>query len=194
MFRRSRIYAGWRTSRGARYAISRRGSGSHLMAFVHARDQGWPLDPLEFVTVRNLQGAIEAFDAGAADVFFWEKLMTKPLVDSGRFRRVGEFTAPWPAFVACASTAALATRREAIAALLERVLGRAAQLAASPDAAAQIAARYGLEHADVVEWLRGTRWARRLGIDRRAIDPAVAALHAVGLLSRDFTAEAAIAP
>ena len=43
--------------RGARYAISRRGSGSHLMAFVHAREQGWPLDALQLVVVGNLQGA-----------------------------------------------------------------------------------------------------------------------------------------
>ncbi|HET7131014.1 MAG TPA: ABC transporter substrate-binding protein, partial [Gammaproteobacteria bacterium] len=92
---------------GARYAISRRGSGSHLMAFVHARERGWPLD-LELVLVRNLEGAVEAFATGTADVFFWEKFMTKPLVDDGRFRRVGDFTAPWHAFVVCASDAALA--------------------------------------------------------------------------------------
>src|SRR5882672_7319219 len=79
---------------GARYAISRRGSGSHLMAFVHARERGWPLDRLELVVVRDLKGAIDAFAQGSADVFFWEKFMTKPLVDDGRFRRVADFTAP----------------------------------------------------------------------------------------------------
>src|SRR6185436_2022101 len=80
--------------RGARYAISRLGSGSHLMAFVHAREQGWPVDELVLVAVRNLAGAVAAFANGTADVFFWEKFMTKPLVDDGRFRRVGEFLAP----------------------------------------------------------------------------------------------------
>jgi hypothetical protein len=70
---------------GARYAISRTGSGSHLMAFVHARAQGWPVERLTLVMVGNLDGAVAAFAAGRADVFFWEKLMTKPLVDSGRF-------------------------------------------------------------------------------------------------------------
>ena len=49
------------------------------------------------------------FASGNADVFFWEKFMTKPLVDAGRFRRVGEFVAPWPAFVVCASNSALAS-------------------------------------------------------------------------------------
>src|SRR4029079_6392690 len=69
---------------GARYAISRKGSGAHLMAAVHAREQGWPADELDLVLVRNLAGAIEAFASGAADVFFWEKFMTKPLVDDRR--------------------------------------------------------------------------------------------------------------
>src|SRR5262249_17334905 len=74
--------------RGRRYAISRRGSGSHLMSFVHAREQGWPTADLDFVAVGTLQGALDAFASGTADVFFWEKFMTKPLVDSGRFRRI----------------------------------------------------------------------------------------------------------
>src|SRR5690606_30497387 len=65
--------------RGRRYAISRRGSGSHIMAYVHARERGWPVDALELVAVGNLKGAIDAFSAGTADVFFWEKFMTKPL-------------------------------------------------------------------------------------------------------------------
>ena len=49
---------------GATYAISRLGSGSHLMCFVHARENGWPLESLKFVTVRSLEGAIAAFEAG----------------------------------------------------------------------------------------------------------------------------------
>src|SRR5688572_30158925 len=99
---------------GARYAISRTGSGSHLMAAVHARVQGWPVAGLALVTVGNLEGAVAAFAAGHADVFFWEKFMTKPLVDAGKFRRVGEFTAPWPAFVVCAARSVVGEPRAAL--------------------------------------------------------------------------------
>jgi ABC-type nitrate/sulfonate/bicarbonate transport system substrate-binding protein len=172
--------------RGARYAISRRGSGSHLMAFVHAREQGWPLDALELVIVGNLQGAIDAFAAGSADVFFWEKFMTKPVVDAGRFRRVGDFVAPWPAFVVCASAAATMQQRAALATLLPHVLTAAARLAGSGDGAARIAARYELDRDDVAEWLRGTRWAGRPGIDRGTVASVIGALHAAGLVARDL--------
>jgi ABC-type nitrate/sulfonate/bicarbonate transport system substrate-binding protein len=178
---------------GARYAISRRGSGSHLMAFVHAREQGWPLD-LKLVLVRNLEGAVEAFATGAADVFFWEKFMTKPLVDDGRFRRVGDFTAPWPAFVVCASDAALARHGRALRALLAAVLERAAAFAASSAAAGQVAAGYGLEPGDAAAWLAATRWAARPAVERRAIEPGVDALRAASLVDAAFSADRAIAP
>jgi ABC-type nitrate/sulfonate/bicarbonate transport system substrate-binding protein len=179
--------------RGARYAISRRGSGSHLMSFVHAREQGWPREHIELVVVRNLDGAIEAFANGSADVFFWEKFMTKPQVDAGRFRRVGEFVAPWPAFVVCASSAALATKAAAIRTLLRTVLAEAGRLAASADGAALIASRYGLEAPDVREWLGATRWAARVGVVAADIAPAVAALRELDLVERTLTAAATLA-
>jgi sulfonate transport system substrate-binding protein len=168
--------------RGARYAISRRGSGSHLMSFVHARERGWPPADIELVVVRNLQGAIDAFAARQADVFFWEKFMTKPVVDDGRFRRVGEFVAPWPAFVVCAAPGALAAKGPAIAGVLRMVFAVAARLAASASGAAEIASRYGLQVEDVRDWLAMTRWAARPGIDEAHLAPAVSALRELDLI------------
>jgi ABC-type nitrate/sulfonate/bicarbonate transport system substrate-binding protein len=179
--------------RGRRYAISRRGSGSHLMSFVHAREQGWQTDDLDFVVVGTLQGAVDAFAGGKADVFFWEKFMTKPLVDSGRFRRVGEFVAPWPAFVVCASDAALA-KRKPIGAALGRVLAAAAELAAKSNAAAAIADRYGLLPGDARDWLAATRWAARPGIGAEQIEPAVVELAALGLIGAHVAAQDLTAP
>jgi sulfonate transport system substrate-binding protein len=167
---------------GARYAISRTGSGSHLMAFVHARTQGWPVERLELVTVGNLDGAVAAFAAGKADVFFWEKLMTKPLVDAGQFRRVGEFTAPWPAFVVCVTRAMSAEQREAVGRAVGIALDAARALRARPDAAQLIAARYGLRPSDVAEWLQTVRWSERVGIAADDVAPACMALGSLGVL------------
>jgi hypothetical protein len=164
------------------------------MAFVHARHRGWRTDALDFVTVRNLEGAIDAFAGGAADVFFWEKFMTKPLVDAGKFRRVGEFVAPWPAFVVCATDAAIATRGHALAALLRAVLTTAAELAASSDAAQLIARRYALDPADTTEWLRATRWTAEPAIEPQSIEACAAALRALGLIAGGFETRAAVAP
>ena len=140
--------------RGARYAISRMGSGSHLMAFVHARAKGWPVEQLAFVTVGNLAGAVDAFAAGTADVFFWEKFMTKPLVDAEQFRRVGGVHG------AVAGVRRLRRgRRRRRAACGDRTRRRAracrsASVAHGPDAAPVIAQRYGLAAADVARVAR----------------------------------------
>jgi ABC-type nitrate/sulfonate/bicarbonate transport system substrate-binding protein len=174
--------------RGARYAISRLGSGSHLMAVVHAQAQGWPIAGLEFVTVGTLDGAVAAFAAGTADVFFWEKFMTQPLVDAGRFRRVGEFAAPWPAFVVCVADAASGAQRDALARVGELVLGEAAALRARDDAASIIAARYGLAPNAVTAWLATTRWSTRMRVAARDLEPVCMALSSLGVLERPIAA------
>jgi ABC-type nitrate/sulfonate/bicarbonate transport system substrate-binding protein len=158
------------------------------MAVVHARDRGWSVEQLEFVIVQNLAGAVDAFAAGAADVFFWEKFMTKPLVDAGKFRRVAEFAAPWPAFVACVADAASEEQRTAFARVLTLVLDEARALHARPDAAALIAARHGLLVTDVAEWLTTTRWSDRVRIAPQDVDPACSTLLSLGVLARSVAA------
>ncbi|HXS80287.1 MAG TPA: PhnD/SsuA/transferrin family substrate-binding protein [Gammaproteobacteria bacterium] len=184
---------------GARYAISRLGSGSHLMAFVHARAEGWGIERLTLVTVGNLDGAVTAFESGRADVFFWEKFMTKPLVDAGKFRRVGEFTAPWPAFVVCAPRALDDASRAALERVVAVVLDEARALRARADAAQLIAARYGLKSADAGEWLQTTRWSARVEVAPSDVAPACMALGALGVLPRvvdaaDCTVQGSRAP
>jgi ABC-type nitrate/sulfonate/bicarbonate transport system substrate-binding protein len=169
---------------GARYAISRIGSGSHLMAVVHARAQGWSVERLALVTVGSLDGAVAAFEAGRADVFFWEKYMTKPLVDAGKFRRIGEFAAPWPAFVVCAARAIDVEQRAALARAVSAVLDEARALRTRADAAQLIATRYGLEPADAEEWLKSTRFSARVGVAASDVAPACMALGALGVLPR----------
>jgi ABC-type nitrate/sulfonate/bicarbonate transport system substrate-binding protein len=178
---------------GARYAISRTGSGSHLMAVVHARTQGWPVDRLTLVGVGNLDGAVAAFAAGRADVFFWEKLMTKPLVDEGKFRRIGEFTAPWPAFVVCAARALNRDERVALGRAVVLVLDEAHALRSRPDAAQLIADRYGLRAGDVAEWLKTVRWSARVGVAAKDVEQACRALGSLGVLPRVVDAAECIA-
>lgn len=168
--------------RGARYAISRLGSGSHLMSYAYARSRGWSPAELRFEAVGTLDGGIAALEDGRADVFLWEKFMTKPLVDNGRLRRLGEFVAPWPAFVVAVSERALADRRREIALVLDKLFVEAAAFRADPSAPDLIAARFGLERSDAAEWLGATRWAKRVGIDTTMIDDVARVLHELGLL------------
>ena len=96
-----------RAEGGARFAVSRMGSGSHLMAAVDARSRGVDPAHLQYEVVGSLQGARQALAEGQAAAFMWEKFTTKPLVDSGEWRRVGECVTPWPCFVVAATNTAL---------------------------------------------------------------------------------------
>lgn len=170
----------------ARYAISRIGSGSHLMAYALAERQGWSPARLRFNAVGGLDGALRAFREGSADVFLWEKFMTQPFVDDGRFRRVGELVAPWPAFVVCASLRMLSERPAAIASMIADGLSTAGRFAAAPDAPDQISRTFGLERADARRWLTETRWAGRVGIEHASLESALSLLGKVGVVDAAF--------
>ena len=66
-------------------AISRIGSGSHLMSIVNAQNQNWNTENLQFEIVNTIDGAVDSLTSGKADYFMWERFMTQPLVDKGIF-------------------------------------------------------------------------------------------------------------
>ncbi len=60
--------------KGKKAAISRYGSGSHLMAYINAQNNSWDLDhDLKFEVIKNLDGAVEGLTNSDADYFLWEK-------------------------------------------------------------------------------------------------------------------------
>lgn len=144
--------------RGRRIAISRYGSGSHLIAIVDAAERGWPTDDMQFVVVDNLDGARKALASGKADVFLWERHMTQPLVDSGEFRRVGQREVPWPAFAVSVRRRILGSRAHQIRAVLDVVTRYATNLKRRKTAPSLIADTYGIRLADAEKWLASVRW------------------------------------
>ena len=143
---------------GKRYAISRFGSGSHLMAIVDAAERGWTTDDLKFEKIGNLDGARKALAGGDADIFFWERFTTAPFVDSGEFRRVGERRTLWPAFVILVRDEVLDQRSSDIKKILEIINNSAASLMSSPNACELISRRYELKIDQVEQWFAQTKW------------------------------------
>ncbi len=171
--------------RGKRYAISRTGSGSHLIAVVDADERGWPLDDLKFVIVDDLAGARRALANGEADVFLWEKFMTKPLVDSGEFRRVGERIVPWPAFVVAVRNSVLDRQANLVLEILKTVTRSCQALKADPAACQVIAQRYQLQFSDAKDWLQETCWNDELGIPKTDVTKVIEFLIQTKLLKQD---------
>lgn len=155
---------------GARIAISRFTSGSHLMAFVLAERMGWTLGDEQFVVVGGLDGARRSFADGTADLFLWDRYMTQPLVDAGEFRRVGVQPTPWPSFVIAVRDEVLAGRTTEVGRVVDAVVAEATGLHDRPGIEATLAERYGLSADAVRGWLASTTFA-----GRGAWDPAIAA-------------------
>jgi len=156
--------------KGTKAAISRYGSGSHLMAYINAQNNDWDLDKdLDFEVIKNLNGAIEGLTEGRGDYFMWEKFTTKPLVDNGIFRRLGNCPSPWPCFVIAVREDFLKSNKADVKTILELVNNTTADFKDIPSIDRMIANRYEQELEDVQEWLSLTEWSQE-NIDKNTIE------------------------
>ena len=147
--------------KNGKVAISRYGSGSHLMAFVNAKKQGWNTQSLEFEIVNTLDGAVEALTEGRADYFMWERFMTKPIVDKGIFRRIDDCPTPWPCFVIAVRGEVLENNNEAIETILNIINNTTADFKEIPSIDKTLAIRYNQKAEDIQEWLKITEWSQK---------------------------------
>jgi len=166
---------------GRRIAISRKGSGSHLMSFVLASQMGWEGRSLDFVEVKNFEGAQKAFDEGRVDVFLWEKFTTKPLVDRGEWRRLEVIPSPWPCFLMVARAGLSHHFPNALLQMME-VLRETRTLLSKNETLAYLHQKYKLEKEDLAEWYSQTHWLCEPVISGRDFSLAQLALHDLGLI------------
>lgn len=146
---------------GSKAAISRLGSGSHLMAFVNAQNEGWATDSLQFEIINNLDGAVTALTEGTADYFMWEHFTTKPLVDKGIFRRLGDCPTPWPCFVVAATQKFIDEEKSTINHILEVINNYTSEFKQIPSIDRSLANRYSQQLEDIKEWLKITQWSQK---------------------------------
>ncbi len=141
-------------------AISRFGSGSHLMAYVNAQNEGWDTESLQFEVIDNLEGAIKTLTDGSADYFMWEHFTTKPLVDNGTFRRLGDCPTPWPCFVVAATDDFIKKNPGTLNHILETINGYTYEFKQIPSIDRTLANRYGQKLEDIKQWLSLTEWSQ----------------------------------
>ncbi|CAM4023574.1 substrate-binding domain-containing protein [Flavobacterium sinopsychrotolerans] len=142
-------------------AISRLGSGSQLMAYVNADNQGWKTDNLPFEIVNTIDGAVEALTNGTADYFMWERFMTKPLVDKGIFRRIADCPTPWPCFVIAVREEVLENNPVLISKILAIINQTTEDFKDIPSIDKTLASNYHQKIEDIQEWLSLTQWSQK---------------------------------
>jgi ABC-type nitrate/sulfonate/bicarbonate transport system substrate-binding protein len=147
--------------KGTKAAISRYGSGSHLMAYINAENNGWDLNSdLQFEVIKNLDGAIEGLIEGKADYFLWEKFTTKPLVDNHIFRNIGNCPTPWPCFVIAVREDFIENDKDIIQTILRIINNNTKSFKSISEIDQMISKRYEQKLEDVQEWLSLTEWSQ----------------------------------
>jgi len=142
-------------------AISRLGSGSQLMAYVNANNQGWKTEALQFEIVNTIDGAVTALTNGTADYFMWEHFMTKPLVDQGIFKRVADCPTPWPCFVIAVREEVLNQNLEPLKKVLQIINRTISEFKDIPSIDQTLASKYHQKTEDIQEWLSLTQWSQK---------------------------------
>ncbi|EPR71391.1 substrate-binding domain-containing protein [Cyclobacterium qasimii] len=176
--------------KNAPFLVSRMGSGSHLMAYLLAKRESWDPNSLDFDIISNLDGAINSFKDNKAKAFLWEKYTTKPLVDSGIFRRVGEIPTPWPCFVIVASGQMLKENKELLHKIQKEIYRINKTLMEDKQSfVLPISENYKLDKKDVQEWIAQTSWAIDEEVPDLDINTTLDALLNLGLINKRLAPE-----
>ena len=168
-----------------KYAISRFGSGSHLMAIVDANSHGFALKKEQFEVVKNLSGALESLKQLESDVFYWEKYTTKPYVDKGLLKRIGEYKTPWPCFVIAATNDILAREPENIIRMLRTIHDQCDRFMQDENAVKLVADRYEQKIGDTERWYHNTEWAIHGWVSDKMMKSVIYHLNAADIVSPD---------
>ncbi|MCB9260783.1 MAG: ABC transporter substrate-binding protein [Flavobacteriales bacterium] len=172
-----------------RFAISRKGSGSHLMACVEAKNRGIQLKDEQFVEVANFDNAIDALNNGKADLFLWEKFTTKPTVDAGKIRRIGETVTPWPCFVIAARQEILLKNPDTVWNLLWVIRKMSRHFMIDENAEQIVSAKYGLSRDDTHSWFNKTEWEQDVYISKKMLNNVVNTLVETRIIDKKIAAE-----
>ncbi len=141
-----------------KYAVSRMGSGSHLMALVDRIQRGLSLTDASWELIQNLDGARTSLQKNDSDYFLWEKNMTAPYVYTGELRRIGECPTPWPSVVITFSKKA-AARIGNLSGMYKALEKAIAFIKKLPDPVQTIATVYDLKIEDAKDWYARIEWA-----------------------------------
>lgn len=155
----------------ANFAISRFKSGSHLMAILLLQKLGFTYSEESFQIIKNLDGARAAMAEDANLAFLWEYFTTKPFVDNGEFKRIGEIATPWPSFVIACKRSYAEKNKKAIKKLIDSVQQHAIDLSEDPNGTIKaIAAEYQLKEENTRLWFKRLHWNAGELMNTQAID------------------------
>lgn len=193
--------------KGKKVGVSRIGSGSYVMSFVLADQQGWldpeasrppfPVEPLN--TFANLR---EGVNNGTADFFMWEHFTSKRYYDNGEIKRIGEIYTPWSSWKIVAKNDLLypqnwshgekathpALKEELEDALQKINKGIKHFEENQGEAVEYISTKLDYSEEDAKEWLKTVRFPKDVrGVDNAVVQKTVRILQKAGVLGGEVS-------
>ena len=198
--------------KGKRVGVSRIGSGSYVMSYVLADQQGWldpssqdppfPIEPLN--TFANLR---EGVNNSTADFFMWEHFTSKRYYDKGEIKRIGEIYTPWSSWKIVAVKdllnphnwssgphAAKPALKDDLEDALQKINKGVKHFEENQEEAVEyISTKLDYSEEDAREWLKTVRFAHDVrGVDRSVVGNTVKILQKAGVLEEQVDEKAMI--
>ncbi|OQO15216.1 hypothetical protein B0A48_00599 [Cryoendolithus antarcticus] len=171
--------------KGKKVGVSRIGSGSYVMSYVLADQQGW-LKPGEKPFEIVPKGKFDALRKGVsgdktADFFMWEHFTTKRYWDSGELKRIGEIYTPWPSWMIAARSG---VDDKAVGDMLEKINeGVKYYLEHKEESIEHITSTMEYSKEDVEEWMKTVEFSNDVkGVDPAVADKTISVLRKAGVL------------
>lgn len=173
-------------------AISRIGSGSHLMAFLLATRENWDIQTLKFDLVHDLVGAIEAAGQGKEQLFLWEKFTTNPYVKNGTFQRIGEIPTPWPCFVVVGHEDFLNRHTTLMRSIMAFIHESVRSMKKDEETVHTISQEYQLIPTDVESWLQQTQWTSSPSLSKERLENVMDILSKLDLINKKIPVQSLV--
>ena len=153
---------------------------------IDAEVRNKKIEEKAFVLVENMPGAIQSLEANQSQVFFWEKYTTKPNVDNGYLRRIGEFITPWSCFQIVASDEILAKHPEKVEAILKTINFTCKQFMTADNSIDMILTHFDMKPEDALAWFYSTEWNTDYTISEKMLENVMYALRKIGNIQQEM--------
>jgi len=175
--------------KGKTVGVSRIGSGSYVMSFVLADQQGWLNGDAAggyatHTPIGDFAALRKSVNAGDTDFFMWEHFTTKHFWDNGELKRIGEIYTPWPSWMIAARTSAEQQQLADLGTKLDQ--GVKYYHAHQDEAVEYITTAMHYSKDDALEWMKTVKFADRVsGVRTSVIDSTVQILRKAGVLTEE---------
>jgi sulfonate transport system substrate-binding protein len=168
-----------------KFAVSRLGSGSHLMPIVDALLRDKQINDSQFIPIHNIDGAIESLGKNETEIFYWEKFTTKPYLVKGEMKMISEFISPWPCFVIAATDKIINANPELLSRVLKIIQKSSADFMKDKSALDLVKDRFNIMTKDAERWYHSTEWATDGWVSNKMLEGVLYTLKEAKIVDED---------